>query len=203
MATRVASGWVRKRWMVRFSSRAPYSALVPFSSRNWRVSSGTSSVNERSPSRVLTWFCRSAICWSRIVESASGDERLIGDDAIDAVDEFRRKALADGHHCDAPQLAGEIRPVAGAGRLEAEIRVISRNISREPRLLVRKTRLFSKLTEVLSPSRRIPLSSTPSSRRVREGAAFSISSNKTNDRSHFSLVTALSFCCVSMGWVSR
>ena len=50
-------------------------------------------------------------------------ERLIGDDAIDAVDEFGRKALADGHHSDAAQLAGEIGPGAGAGRLEAEIGV--------------------------------------------------------------------------------
>ena len=36
-----------------------------------------------------------------------------------------------------------------------------------------------------------------------DGAAFSISSNSTSDRLHFSLVTAFSFCWVSMGCVSR
>ena len=81
--------------------------------------------------------------------------------------------------------------------------LISRIISRAPRLLVRNTRLFSKFTVELSPRRRTPLSSTPSSRRVMEGAAFSISSNSTRERLHFSLVTAFSFCCVSIGWVSR
>ena len=81
--------------------------------------------------------------------------------------------------------------------------LISRIISRAPRLLVRNTRLFSKLTVELSPSRSRPLSSTPSNSRVMEGAAFSISSNSTSERLHFSLVTAFSFCCVSMGCVSR
>ena len=76
-------------------------------------------------------------------------------------------------------------------------------MSRAPRLLVRKIMLFSKFTSVLSPSRSVPLSRTPSSSRTSVGAAFSISSNSTIDRSHDSLAAALSFCCVSKGCVSR
>ena len=45
--------------------------LAPFSSRSWRAGSLTSMSNERSPSRVLTCFCRSAMCSSRICDSAA------------------------------------------------------------------------------------------------------------------------------------
>src|SRR5665811_665612 len=85
-----------------------------------------------------------------------------------------------------------VRSTRSAGRTDwnPNSGLISRIISREPRLLVRNTRLFSKFTVELSPRRRTPLSSTPSSRRVMEGAAFSISSNSTRERLHFSLVTA-------------
>ena len=72
-----------------------------------------------------------------------------------------------------------------------------------PRLLVRKINVRSKLTRVLSPSRSMALSRTPSSRRDMLGAAFSISSNSTSERLEDSLVTEPSFCCVNMGCVSR
>ena len=52
--------------------------------------------------------------------------------------------------------------------------LISRIISFAPRLLVRKTRLFSKFTTELSPNRKMPRSSTPSNKRVNDGAAFSL-----------------------------
>jgi hypothetical protein len=70
-------------------------------------------------------------------------------------------------------------------------------------LLVRKIMLRSKFTVVLSPSRSTALSRMPNSRRVSDGAAFSISSNSTSDRLDFSLVTEVSLACVSMGGVSR
>ena len=38
---------------------------------------------------------------------------------------------------------------------------------------------------------------------VRDGAAFSISSNRMIERLLFSLVTEASFACVRIGWVSR
>ena len=79
----------------------------------------------------------------------------------------------------------------------------SRLMARPPRLLVRKIMVFSKFTLVLSPSRSTALSKTPSSNRTTEGAAFSISSNSTMERSHDSLLAPFNFCCVSSGCVSR
>ena len=61
------------------------------------------------------------MCWSRMVDSDSGGQRLVGDDAIDAIDELRRKALANRAQADALELAGQIRAfAAGAHRLKAE-----------------------------------------------------------------------------------
>ena len=48
-----------------------------------------------------------------MVDSDSDGQRLIGDDAIDAVDELRRKALANGAQPDALEFAGEIRAFGG------------------------------------------------------------------------------------------
>jgi hypothetical protein len=79
----------------------------------------------------------------------------------------------------------------------------SLSISRAPRLLVRKMSVFSKLTTVLSPSRSVPRSRTPSSSAVSAGAAFSISSKRTTARSHCGLITLRSRCWVSSGFVSR
>ena len=50
-------------------------------------------------------------------------QRLISDDAIDAVDEFRREALPHGHQRDVLQLAGEIGALGRFHGLEAEIRI--------------------------------------------------------------------------------
>ena len=103
---------------------------------------------------------------------------------IDPVNKFRGKLLLHGHQRDLLQFLPRCPPSPDR-RLRTENRspgVISRSISLAPRLLVRKTRLFSKFTTELSPSRRIPRSSTPSSSRVSEGAAFSISSNSTSDK---------------------
>src|ERR1017187_699714 len=50
-------------------------------------------------------------------------ERLVGDDAIDAVYEFGGEALAHGHQADALQLADEIGALGVLRRLEAEFRI--------------------------------------------------------------------------------
>ena len=108
--------------MVRFNSRAPYSELVPFSSRNWRASErhfeGERAVAQPRVDVVLQ--VGDLLVQDR--RERFRRERLVGDDAIDAVDELRRKALAHRHQRDALQLAGEIgRARAPLHRLEAEI----------------------------------------------------------------------------------
>src|SRR6266478_5328077 len=47
--------------MARFNSRAPYSALVPFSRRKRRASGLISMLKHLSPRRLLTCFWRSAL----------------------------------------------------------------------------------------------------------------------------------------------
>jgi hypothetical protein len=79
----------------------------------------------------------------------------------------------------------------------------SRIMSRAPRLLVMKIKLFSKLIVEPSPSRSDALSRTPSSSVDSDGAAFSISSNRMRDSFERSLVACCSFCCVRIGWLSR
>ena len=49
-----------------------------------------------------------------------GRQRLVGDDAIDAVDELGRETLADGDQGNALQLAGQVRPICAFHGLEAE-----------------------------------------------------------------------------------
>ena len=94
--------------MVRFNSRAPYSALVPFF--------------EQKLARFERHFERErAVAQPRVdvvlqigdllVENRRqrlGRQRLVSDDAVDAVDEFRREALAHRHQRDVLQLAGEV-----------------------------------------------------------------------------------------------
>ena len=80
---------------------------------------------------------------------------------------------------------------------------ISFIISRAPRLLVRKMRLCSKLTVVLSPSVSVARSRMPSSSVESAGAAFSISSNSTIETGHSGEIACDSFSCVSTGCVSR
>src|SRR6185437_1817449 len=50
-----------------------------------------------------------------------GGERLIGNDAVDAVDEFRREALANRDQRDILQLAGEVLALRPDSRLKSEI----------------------------------------------------------------------------------
>ena len=90
--------------------------------------------------------------------------------------------------------SGVVNPISGRTSL---------NISRAPRLLVRKIRVFSKLTIVLSPSRIVALSRIPSNSALSAGAAFSISSNRTRARSHAGLITPSRRSCVSSGFDSR
>jgi hypothetical protein len=53
-----------------------------------------------------------------------GGERLVGDDAVDAVDEFGGETLADGHQRDVLQLGAYVLPLGGRhGGLEAEFGV--------------------------------------------------------------------------------
>ena len=50
-------------------------------------------------------------------------QRLVGDDAIDAVDKLRREALAHRYQGDVLELAGEILALGGLDGLEAELGV--------------------------------------------------------------------------------
>ena len=173
------------RCRMRFSSRAPYSALVPFSSRNLRDRAGTSSRKARSPSRRSIWSCKSVDLLIQDRRQRRGVERLVGHHRIDPIDELRRKVLAHRRLADALQLVAAVRRLR-AGRFDSNPNSgrSSRLMSRAPRLLVRKMMVFSKFTSVLSPSRSVALSKTPSSSRTSDCAAFSISSKSTIERSH-------------------
>ena len=76
--------------------------------------------------------------------------------------------------CAGVRWSVDLNPMSGATSLD---------ISRAPRLLVRKISVRSKFTTVLSPRLSVPLSRMPSSSSVSDGAAFSTSSNRTSDRS--------------------
>ena len=133
--------------------------------------------------------------------NGGGIEGMVGERAVDAVDELREKRRRTALRPIAWRRAGS----AGVSRLAAKpIRsVSSRDISLAPRLEVRKMRDRSKLTVELSPSLSVALSSTPSRRRPSERAAFSTSSKRTMETAERSLWTALSFCWLIMGCVSR
>ena len=109
--------------MVRFSSRAPYSALVPFFSRNWRDLERhverEAAVAEPRVDVVLQ--VHDVLVQNR--GQRFGGQRLVGDDAIDAVDELGREALAHRAQPDALQFAGQVGPFGGPHRLEPELRI--------------------------------------------------------------------------------
>ena len=94
-------------------------------------------------------------------------ERLVGHDDIDAVDELWEKRLRTAPSpivsrrpaiCAGVRWSLEVNPMSGATSLD---------ISRAPRLLVRKISVRSKFTTVLSPRLRVPLSRSRASERQR------------------------------------
>ena len=108
--------------MVRFSSRAPYSALVPFCEQELAALEGhiqrEAAIAEPRVDVVLQID-------DVLIEDGGerlGGQRLIGDDAIDAIDELRREALANRHQRDVLQLAGEVGRVPRCAPIEIRTR---------------------------------------------------------------------------------
>ena len=108
---------------MRFSSRAPYSALVPRSSRNFfdgRVDLDLERAAAEARVDVLLQVA------DVLVEDRRQRllvERLVGDDDVDAVDELGRVAAPHRGDADVLELAGELDRVAIAAALEAEVRL--------------------------------------------------------------------------------
>ena len=163
-ATSSASGCVSMRWMLRFSSRAPYSALVPRSTSSCRRRRRHLEVKEASPS--LVWTCRAARrCDGPRSRRAPRHRAADSHHDVDAVDELGREPLAHRRQADVLEASCHVKGGCdGARPLKADIGLHFAQHLARTELLVRKIKVFSNPTWVLSPRRITALSRMPATR---------------------------------------
>ncbi len=100
-ATSAATGCMKFRWTVRFSSRAPNSVLIPFSRSRLRPGIRALNLEAAQTQPMLDQLGEVPENLIKDDVASAARQRLIGDHGIDTVDKFGGKLLANRRHSHA------------------------------------------------------------------------------------------------------